>query len=502
MHDIDRTQLESDFEGESYESEQPGWTGEGEVFGEAEEMELASELMAVRDEQELDQFLSALIRNAGRALGRLVGSPDGQAIGSILKGAAKQLLPHAAGAVGAAFGGPLGARISSGIASLVDGEMGQEAEAWTGEGWNQENWNQEAWNQENWNQENWNQEDSELEGARQFVRVAADTVRDAMAASGMTRSDVGRASRDRAGGRTPGAGAAAAGPLPDGTVLRTVPGCVFRRRERPLDAARQPHRPVRRVAAWPSAPSHESMLAHEARALLARLALVKPFALQEPMLPAAALLPAAQVAIDRFLVAGRRELRRLIRGYLRLAAGGRTSERATAEEAQRRFAILRLKFNIVLIQFDIFADVITQRSENETGRVAVRPRRGRGRRAGAARLLRRAAGHLLPRPRHRRRDPAGAHAHAGRRREPGRHHPRAARAHGRHRHRVVAGARGRAPGGGAARSGRLAAAGVARPAARRQRRHGSPGSCGSAGSPRSSPTSGRWRGSASPRRSG
>ena len=176
MHDIDRTQLEADFEGEAYQFEQPGWAGEGKVFGEAEEMQLASELMAVRDEQELDQFLSSLIKNAGRALGRLVGSPDGQAIGSILKGAAKQLLPHAAGAVGAAFGGPLGARISSGIASLVNSEMGQEAEAWDGEGWNQENWNQEGWNQE----------DREFEGAKEFVRVAADTVRDAMAASGMT----------------------------------------------------------------------------------------------------------------------------------------------------------------------------------------------------------------------------------------------------------------------------------------------------------------------------
>jgi hypothetical protein len=51
--------------------------------------------MAVRDEQELDQFLGTLIKQASRALGRLVGSPDGQAIGSILKGAAKQLLPHA-----------------------------------------------------------------------------------------------------------------------------------------------------------------------------------------------------------------------------------------------------------------------------------------------------------------------------------------------------------------------------------------------------------------------
>src|SRR3954470_10823497 len=57
-----------------------------------------------------------------------------------------------------------------------------------------------------------------------------------------------------------------------------------------------------------------SLLTHEARALLTRLALIKPFALQEPMLPTAALMPDASVAIDRFLVAGRRGLRRLVRG--------------------------------------------------------------------------------------------------------------------------------------------------------------------------------------------
>jgi hypothetical protein len=179
MHDIDRTQLEADYEGQTYEFEQAGWTGESrDVFGEAEEMELASELMQVRDEQELDRFLSTLIKGAGRALGRLVGSPEGQAIGSILKGAAKQLLPHAAGAVGAAFGGPIGARISSGLASVINGQGEMEMEA--------EGWNQEGWNQEGWNQEAWNQEDSEFEGAKQFVRVAADTVRNAMAAAGST----------------------------------------------------------------------------------------------------------------------------------------------------------------------------------------------------------------------------------------------------------------------------------------------------------------------------
>jgi hypothetical protein len=109
-----------------------------------------------------------------------------------------------------------------------------------------------------------------------------------------------------------------------------------------------------------------AMLTHETRSLVARLAMVKPFALQESMLPAAALLPAAQSAIDRYLVIGRRQLRHLLHEFLRWLQQP-ASDAATPEEAQRRFTMLRLRFNIVLTQFDLFSDVITQRSENETG---------------------------------------------------------------------------------------------------------------------------------------
>jgi hypothetical protein len=109
-----------------------------------------------------------------------------------------------------------------------------------------------------------------------------------------------------------------------------------------------------------------AMLLHETRSLVARLAMVKPFALQETMLPAAALLPMAQSAIDRYLVTGRRQLRRLLHEYLRWLQHP-ASDDATAEQAQRRFTMLRLRFNVVLTQFDMFSDVITQRSENETG---------------------------------------------------------------------------------------------------------------------------------------
>ena len=108
------------------------------------------------------------------------------------------------------------------------------------------------------------------------------------------------------------------------------------------------------------------MLAQEARALLTRLARVRPFALVEAMVPAANLLPAAQSAIERHLIAGRHELRRMVRGFLAWLQSP-DARQATAAEAQRRFAYLRLKFNAVLTQFDLFNDVITQRSEYESG---------------------------------------------------------------------------------------------------------------------------------------
>src|SRR5215510_11522889 len=114
---------------------------------------------------------------------------------------------------------------------------------------------------------------------------------------------------------------------------------------------------ARHLATW--------MLEQEARALLTRLGRVKPFALQETMLPAAALTPVAQVAIERVLIGGRTELAEHVRGYLAWLRGpGRA---ATAEEQQKRFTVVRMRFNDVLSQFDLFSNVVTQRSESENG---------------------------------------------------------------------------------------------------------------------------------------
>jgi hypothetical protein len=116
--------------------------------------------------------------------------------------------------------------------------------------------------------------------------------------------------------------------------------------------------PLPAFAAW--------MLEQEARALRTRLAGVRPFALQESMLPAANLLPASQIAIEKFLSVGRTELRRLLDEFLRWLRSAETAN-SGSEEAQRRFTLLRLRFNSVLTQFDLFDNVITQRSENQTG---------------------------------------------------------------------------------------------------------------------------------------
>jgi hypothetical protein len=107
-------------------------------------------------------------------------------------------------------------------------------------------------------------------------------------------------------------------------------------------------------------------LADEARSLLTRLARVKSFSLNETMVPAASLSLPAQTAIERQLAAGRRDLRRRIRGYLRWL-GGQFGRAASPADAHRRFAMLRLMFNAGLAQFDLFSQVITQRSEHETG---------------------------------------------------------------------------------------------------------------------------------------
>jgi hypothetical protein len=161
MHDIDRTQLEfgqemSGFQSEQFEYGEAEWSGES-VLSEADEIQLAGELLEVTNEAELDRFLGDFIKKVGSVAGQVIRSPVGQAVGGVLKGVAKKALPMAGGAIGGYFGGPLGAKIGSGLASAAGSALGLETEQLE-------------------------QEDREFEGAKQFVKVAADTVKAAASA--------------------------------------------------------------------------------------------------------------------------------------------------------------------------------------------------------------------------------------------------------------------------------------------------------------------------------
>jgi hypothetical protein len=142
---------------ETFEFEMEFEQQEGGVLSESEEMEFASRFLELANEQELENFLGDLIKKAGSALGKFVKSPVGQAIGGVLKSAAKVALPIAGGALGGLVGGPLGASLGSNLASMAGNAFGLELEGLS-------------------------QEDSEFEASKQFVKFAAETVKNALEA--------------------------------------------------------------------------------------------------------------------------------------------------------------------------------------------------------------------------------------------------------------------------------------------------------------------------------
>lgn len=141
---------EGDYESD-YEGDFEGDFGQGEgPFNEEEEIEMAAELLAVSEERELDQFLGKLIRRAGRAVGKLIRSPTGQALTGLLKQTAQQALPMVRQAVGAYLGGPTGGDTGSQPGNVAGEIFGLEVEGMS-------------------------PEDQELQVAQRFVRLAGET---------------------------------------------------------------------------------------------------------------------------------------------------------------------------------------------------------------------------------------------------------------------------------------------------------------------------------------
>ncbi|SDS94880.1 hypothetical protein SAMN04488543_2700 [Friedmanniella luteola] len=159
MHDIDRAMFEMEQEGTFGES--------GEVLGEsfeayeahseseAQEVELASELLEVASEQELEQFLGGLISSAASAARGFAGSATGRALGGVLKDVARQALPQ------------LGQVIGNAVVPGAGGQFGQRAGQWLGT---------------KFELEGLSAEDRELEVARAVIRLTRDATQHAVSA--------------------------------------------------------------------------------------------------------------------------------------------------------------------------------------------------------------------------------------------------------------------------------------------------------------------------------
>jgi uncharacterized protein (DUF697 family) len=177
MHDMDRVKLETEHSehalehGEHSEQSAPG--------ADHRELELATELLEVTNEQELEQFLGDLISSAGRAASRLIGSPTGQALGDVLKDAARKALPVVGKAVGdyvspGGTGGDWGQRLGNAASQLFEMEL-----------------------------EGLSNEDKEFELARRYVQFATAASRAAAsrAANGAPPRAVARAAASHAARR-------------------------------------------------------------------------------------------------------------------------------------------------------------------------------------------------------------------------------------------------------------------------------------------------------------
>jgi len=108
-----------EYEGEGefgeFEGEYGAHGGAAGPLSEAEEIGLASELLEVNSEAELEQFLGGLINK----IGGFFKSPIGQSLGGILKGVAKKALPM--------VGGALGSMVAPGIGTAIGGSLGSMA---------------------------------------------------------------------------------------------------------------------------------------------------------------------------------------------------------------------------------------------------------------------------------------------------------------------------------------------------------------------------------------
>jgi hypothetical protein len=200
----------------------------GEVLGEQEELELAMELLSVRNDQELEQFLGNIFRSVGSGL-KSVGSFAMKNIvpvlGPALKQIAKTALPIAGGALGSLIpipgvGTALGSALGGAVANALELEVA-----------------------------GLDRETADIERARRFVRMAASAIREAATALGsgppesIARTALAKAVSQQLPATTNVAAAIAHGQLPHQTRMPTpptaAPGQMLRTTGMPVSQAAQ-----------------------------------------------------------------------------------------------------------------------------------------------------------------------------------------------------------------------------------------------------------------------
>jgi hypothetical protein len=139
---------EGEFQGEEHEYDHEDEYSDHEV----NEMELATELLSVNSEEELEEFLGGLFKRVKGLASKVLKSPAGNMLKGYLKTLAKKALPIAGSALGGIVGGPVGAALAGKATDMVGKALGLELEGLS-------------------------PEDREFEIAKGYVRFANDAVR-------------------------------------------------------------------------------------------------------------------------------------------------------------------------------------------------------------------------------------------------------------------------------------------------------------------------------------
>ena len=177
----------------------------GEVFAESEEMELAFELLNVRNDQEWEQFLGDVFKTIGKgvkAVGSFAAKHVLPVVGPALKQIAKAALPIAGGALGSLIpipgvGTALGSALGGAVAKALEMEVAGV-----------------------------NPADADIERARHFVRLAGSVMREvALAPPSSSPEAVAFATADPARGQPaiPAAAAHAMAAMPTGQPSPVLP---------------------------------------------------------------------------------------------------------------------------------------------------------------------------------------------------------------------------------------------------------------------------------------